>query len=269
MDEKSKNKFKFMSYNIVDKVEPFEGMSIFSCKGNIKFDPGQFYQISLPHLGEATFAPCSDPENHKSFEFCIRAAGSTSSQLVKLMPGDKLQIRGPYGRGWPLGKLIGKNIVIIVGGMGIVPIRPLIYELLRYRKEFKKLMLFAGFRTPHHVLFNHDLEEWKNKFDYFKVAVEKSEKGWWGEEGLITGIIEKVNFTPETIFLECGPDIMFKYVNEVLAKKEILDKQIYMSLERRMECGIGLCQHCSVGKYLVCRDGPVFRLDLIKDEIGK
>lgn len=270
MNNEIKNKFKFQNYKILDKEDVAPDTVLFTLKGRIKFKPGQFFQVALPHLGEATFAICSDPQNKNDFQFCIRGAGSTSNQIVKLLPDDELLVRGPYGNAWPIDKLIGKDVVIIAGGMGLVPLKPLIYELLRFQKEFKKLVFFAGFRTPEHVLFNDDLKIWSKKFDYFKVAVEKSQAGWWGETGMITDMIERLKFdTKNTIVLSCGPDIMFKFVNEVLQKKGTTDKQIYLSMERRMECGVGLCQHCNIGKYLVCQDGPIFRWDRIKDEIGK
>lgn len=270
MDEKTKNKFSFKSFKIVDKTEPAPETVLFSIRGHINYEPGQFFQVALPHLGEATFAPCSNPKDMKTFELCIRASGSTTNQMVKLLPGDELQVRGPYGNTWPITKLIGKNVILAAGGMGIVPLRPLIFDLLRYRKEFKKLSLFAGFRTPHHLLFESDLKSWKEKFDYCKVVVEKGEKGWWGETGMITESIGRMNIDPkDTIVLMCGPDIMYKFCNKVFFDKGLSPDQIFVSLERRMECGVGLCQHCNVGKYLVCKDGPVFRWDKIEGEIGK
>jgi len=270
VDPKTKNKFQFKSFKIVDKSEPVPEISLFTMRGKINFQPGQFFQVALPHLGEATFAACGDPQDKRKFQFCIRASGSTTNQMVKLLPGDEFLVRGPYGNTWPIGKLIGKNVVLVAGGMGLIPLKPLMHELLRYKKEFKKLAFFAGFRTPQHVLFNEELHAWSKKFDYFKVAVEKSEKGWWGETGMITELIDRMKFDPtNTIVLMCGPDVMFKFVNQVLQNKGIKDDQIYLSMERRMECGVGLCQHCNIGKYLVCRDGPVFRWDQIKEEVGK
>ena len=270
MEVKTKNKFTFKNYKIVDRSEPAPDIVLFTLRGKIKFEPGQFFQVALPHLGEATFAACSDPADKKNFQFCIRASGSTTNQMVKLLPGDDLLVRGPYGNTWPIGKLIGKNVVLIAGGMGLIPLKPLMHELIKYKKEFKKLAFFAGFRTPEHVLFNEELHKWSKKFDYFKVAVEKGNTGWWGETGMITELIDRMEFDAKnTIVIMCGPDIMFKFVNEVLKKKDIGDNQIYLSMERRMECGVGLCQHCNVGKYLVCKDGPVFRWDMIKEEIGK
>lgn len=270
MDNKTKNQFKYKPYKIIGRKEPAPDTVVYTLRGQIKHTPGQFFQVAMPHLGEATFAPCSDPEDKKNFELCIRASGSTTNQMVKLFPGDELLVRGPYGNGWPSIKLVGKNVIVIAGGMGLVPVRPLLFELIRYRKEFKAISFFAGFRSPGHVLFEEDLLKWKKKIPYFKVVVEKSAPGWWGEAGMVTEAIERMQFDArDTVVIMCGPDIMFKFVNEVLQKKGIKDNQIYLSMERRMECGVGLCQHCNIGKYLVCKDGPVFRWDQIKDEVGK
>lgn len=270
MDDKTKNKFSFKKFKIIGRTEPAPDTVIFTIKGHIPYEPGQFFQVALPHLGEATFAPCSDPQQKNSFELCIRASGSTTDQMVKLLPGDELLIRGPYGNTWPIAKLIGKNVIIAAGGMGLVPLRPLMYDLLRYRKEFKKIYFFAGFRTPHHVLFSGDLLAWKKKIDYFKVIVEKEEAGWWGEVGMITEALDRLKIDPETTsVVMCGPDIMYKFCNEVLVRKEIKSDHIFVSMERRMECGVGMCQHCNIGKYLVCEDGPVFRWDKIENEVGK
>ena len=261
---------QYKKYLILKKEELAPDTFLFRLKGKLKFEPGQFVQISLPHYGEATYAPCSDPEEKSFFEIVIRATGNASNQLVKLLPGDFMEVRGPYGHGWPMGKLIGKNIVLITGGIGIIPIRPLIYQLLKYKKEFKRISLLSGFRTAEFVTFKNDYKYWLKKFDYIKVAVEKTNSDWWGENCMPTDLINNMKLShPNTVVLICGPEIMFKFCNDILIKKEIPSNQIFISFERRMECGVGLCQHCNIGKYLVCKDGPVFRWDKIQPELDK
>lgn len=270
MDNHTKNIFEYKKYKILERNDIAPETVLYKISGYIKHEPGQFFQIAVPHMGEATFAPCSDLSNTNYFEICVRAAGSTTNQMIKLLPGDTLDIRGPYGNSWPIGTFIGKNVILIIGGMGIVPLRPLIFELIKYKKEFKKIYILAGFKTPAHVLFNDDFISWKNHFEYVNVAVEKISSNWWGDKGQITEILKRINLdAKKSLVAMCGPDIMYKYVNEVLYNKEITDKQIFVSMERRMECGVGLCQHCNIGKYLVCKDGPVFRWDMIKGEIDK
>ncbi len=270
MDQKTKDKFSYKKFNIIDRYTATQDIVVYRIAGKINHNPGQFFQVSLPHFGEVTLAPCSPIDQKKYFELCVRSAGSTTTQMTKLLPGDTLDVRGPYGNGWPVGKLIGKNVLILIGGMGIVPLRPLIFELIKYKKEFKKINIVAGFKTPEFVLFEQDFLLWQKQLNYLKVCVEHSSKNWWGETGMITDILKHIKIDPKnTVVLMCGPDIMFKFCNQILTEKGVSDRQIFVSMERRMECGVGLCQHCNIGKYLVCRDGPIFRWDKIKDEIGK
>lgn len=261
--------FNYKEYEIIGKVALAPDTVLFRLKGAIKFNPGQFVEVSLPRFGEGTFAVCSDPEEKKFFELCVRSCGNLSNQLIKLLPGDFINLRGPYGNGWPIGKLIGKNIILIAGGMGMVPIRPLVYELLQYRSDFKKIYLFGGFKTPHHVLFEEELKKWQNKID-LEICVEHTERNFWCKHSMITDPLKEIKIEKKkTVVLICGPEVMVPFCNEILIKKGMKEKDIYISFERRMECGIGVCQHCNIGKYLVCKDGPVFSYEKIKNEIGK
>ena len=264
------NNFKFVEYKILDKKEFAPDTFLFRLEGKLNFLPGQFVQVGLAHIGEATFAPCSDSEEKKFFELCIRACGATTNELVKLLPGDKMKVRGPYGNSWPLSKLLGKNILIIAGGLGLVPLKPLILELLKYRSEFKTLKFVYGAKSDHHLIFADELLSWRKQMTLLDVCVEHASSSFWGECGMITKPLEKLEVSAKnTVALLCGPEIMVPYCNEILLKKGMPEKNIYISFERRMECGIGICQHCNIGKYKVCEDGPVFSLEKIKDEIGK
>ena len=265
-----KTSFTYKSYKIVDKEESAPDTVLFTLASKLKFEPGQFVRVSLPGIGEATFVPCSNPSNINKFQLLIRACGNTTNRLVELLPGDSMLIRGPYGKGWPVGKLIGKNVLIITGGLGIVPLRPLIFELLKYKKEFKKISILSGFRSPDCVLFENDFKKLSTAVNYLKVACEKSNKNWWGETAMTADLIKNMKLSSkDTVALICGPEIMFKFCIDELARKKIASKNIYLSFERRMECGIGVCQHCNIGKFLICKDGPVFRWDKIKPELSK
>lgn len=260
---------KYNTYEIIEKEILTLDTAFFKLSGHFDFTPGQFAQILLPHYGEGTFGICNKSSDKDTFEICVRACGNLSNQIIKLVPGDSLSIRGPYGNGWPVGKLIGKEIIIIAGGMGLVPFRSLLFDLLEFRGEFKKISLIAGFKTDKHVIFESDLQAWQKKVN-LNLYVEHSRKGFWGNNGLITKPLEELKINPKkTIVLICGPEVMFKFCNDILIKKGVSEENIYMSFERRMECGIGICQHCNIGKYLVCADGPIFPLSIIKNEIGK
>lgn len=269
MNTKQKN-FTYTEYEILDKEELAPETFLFTLKGKLDFLPGQFVQALLPRYGNVTLAPCSDPENKDSFQLCIRSAGATTTQMVELSPGDKLKLRGPYGNGWPISRILGKSVVLITGGIGLVPIRPLIHYLVKYRSEYKKIDLIAGFKTDHHVVFKDEILKLKAKFSDLEIAVEHIvDKNFPADQGLITEPLEKIKFNQNMIILMCGPEIMVNHCIPILVENEVEEKDIYISYERRMECGIGICQHCNIGKYKVCEDGPVFSYDKIKSELNK
>jgi len=262
--------FEYQEYEISNKEELAPETFLFTMKGKIGFLPGQFVQVLLPRYGNVTLAPCSDPDKKNSFQLCIRAAGAATAKMVELSPGDKLQMRGPYGNGWPISKLIGKDITLITGGIGLVPLRPLICYLVKYRSEYKKINLIAGFKTDHHIVFKDEILKLKAKFSDLEIAVEHIvDKNFPADQGLITEPLEKIKFKKNAVTLLCGPEIMVNHCIPILVKNGMDEKNIYISYERRMECGIGICQHCNIGKYKVCEDGPVFRWDIIKEEINK
>ncbi len=261
------HRFETIEYEIVTKEMLTDDAALFKLRGPFDFQPGQFVEVTLPHFGNVTLAPCSSPKNKKEFELCIHGHGSTSNALIKLLPGDKINLRGPYGHGWPAGKFQNHNIIMISGGMGLVPLRPILLDV-ENKFHFGKISLFAGFKKPEDVLFEADLKRWKKKFKVHAV-VEQTDHKFWGGRGLITEPLETATIDKKSVVLICGPEIMYSFCIEVLKKKGISEQQIYVSLERRMECGLGLCQHCSCGKHLVCQDGPVFRWDKIKNELSK
>lgn len=258
---------EYKKFSILEKERIADDTFLFRIQGNMSFSPGQFVQASLPHFGEATYAICSDPKEKDFFEICVRGCGNTSNAIIKLLPEDEIYLRGPYGNGWPVSLLKGREIILIAGGMGIVPLRPLVFQLLH--KRARNVSLFAGFKTSENILFENDLLDWKDKIN-LKVVAEYSSSSFWGKKGLITDPIAEHHFkASKSIILMCGPEVMCPFCNKALSKKGIKDDQIFISFERRMACGIGVCQHCNIGKYLVCKDGPVFRLDQIREEINK
>lgn len=265
----TKNSFALDKFEITAKDEMASDTSLLTLKGRLDFTPGQFIIVEDDHFGESAYAPCSDPKEKKSFQICIRSCGSTSDSLSKLLPGETVKLRGPYGNGWPREDIKDKDVVLIAGGMGLVPLRPLVLEYISGKLKFHSLKLFAGFKSSSHLLFEKDLGNWRKKYDV-KVAVEYIANDFWGEKGLITEILSNAHFgQARTVFLLCGPEVMIGPIVEVLLTKKIQKNQIYISYERRMECGIGVCQHCNIGKFLVCQDGPIFRLDQIESELEK
>lgn len=263
----SNHDFKTTEYEIIAKEMLTDDVALFRLKGRLDFEAGQFVEASMPHFGNITLAPCSSPKNKKEFELCVHSVGSTSNAMIELLPSDKINLRGPYGHGWPTDKFHGHNLVIIAGSMGLVPLRPILLDL-ENKIHFGKISLFAGFKKPEDVILEPDLKRWKKKLKVHAV-VEQTDHKFWGGRGLITEPLETATIDKKSIVLMCGPEAMYSHCDEILNQKGILDKQIHVSLERRMECGVGLCQHCSCGKHLVCQDGPVLRYDKIKSEVSK
>ncbi len=227
--------------------------------------PGQFLEISILGHGECPISICS---NSDSFvELCIRDVGTVTKAISELKKGDKIGVRGPFGKGYPMAEFEKKNIIVIGGGTGVAPLRGVIKYIENNRKNFGNVSLFFGFRNPEEILFNYEIDRWKKDYD-FNITVDKAESKWKGNTGVITSIIDRSNIDKEnSIAILCGPPIMIKFVVESLYKKGFKDHQIWVSLERRMKCGVGRCGHCQVSGKYVCKDGPVFNYAEAKNMI--
>lgn len=234
--------------------------------GGCNFKPGQFNMLGLPGIGEAPFSFSLIDEQNKIFVQTIRQAGNVVGALAKLKKGQKVHFRGPYGNGWPLERLEGKNVIIVAGGIGMAPLRPVIHYLLENRSKFGKVYLLYGARTPADILFKGDLIKWSSKINVLLSADQLNQyTDLKVHEGLVTNLFKQLDITlSDTITFTCSPQIMMKFVAAGL----ILDGQnpgdIYISMERRMKCGVAHCGHCQIGAKYVCKDGPVFRLPDIR-----
>jgi len=245
-------------------------------EASIFFKPGQFVILSLPGFGEAPFAPCSGMRN-KNIELCIRAAGRLTNKLHTLKVGDKVGIRGPFGSGWPSqavlnpaerGGQLKKNLLIVVGGLGLIPLRTLILDKNDFLDKDAKVQIFYGAKHPLEMLFRNEYDDWRKKGINLQLTIDKVCEDWRGCVGLVTKLFDVSSVVRDAKAFLVGPPVMYKFVLEKLKKHGFGDEDIYLSLERRMHCGIGVCQHCSIGKYYTCKDGPVFRYDEIKDIPG-
>jgi NAD(P)H-flavin reductase len=235
------------------------------------FEPGQFVLLSVFGAGEAPFGICSSPNKTETFQLCIRSVGRLTRTIPKLTPGDIVGIRGPYGRGWPMKELPGKNILVVTGGIGLVPIRPLILDVLENRTKYGKLQILYGCRCPEELLYRDDLYLWehRNDVEYAGTVDRDDTKCWAGNIGVVTTLFERVKVSPENTFaLICGPPVMYRFVLRDLQKLGFPDDHMYFSLERRMKCGVGHCSHCIVGTKFVCQDGPVFTYAELKTMQG-
>ena len=235
------------------------------------FDPGQFMLLSVFGFGEAPFGVCSSPNHTSTIQLTIRNVGLLTSALEKLTVGGRVALRGPYGRGWPMDQLEGKNVLIVAGGMGLVPIRPVILHVLENRDQYENFQILYGARCPEELLYKDDLDIWNNRKDVEYVATvdRDDEHCWVGNIGVVTTLFDRITVNPkDTHALICGPPIMYRFVIRELQKFGFTDNSIFLSLERRMKCGVGHCSHCLVGTKFVCQDGPVFSYEEAKDLRG-
>ncbi len=229
---------------------------------SLQYKPGQFMMVSLPGVGEAPFSISSTNSRPGMIEFCIRQVGRLTGQLFKYKENSIIGVRGPYGNGFPLEKMIGKDILIVVGGLGAAPLRSLLLYILDNRDKFGKFYFLHGAKNPEGMLFKKEFFEIKDRDDLkcFLSVDEDPSGNWPFHKGLVTDLFEKVEGldADNTFATVCGPPVMYKFVVSEFLKLGIPKHQILMTLERRMHCGIGKCGHCAIGSIYTCLDGPVF-----------
>lgn len=231
------------------------------------FNPGQFNMLYVYGVGEVPISISGNPSKNKILTHTIRVVGTVTKAINNLKVGDYLGVRGPYGAGWPVKQAIGKDVVVVTGGIGLAPLRPVISYLLTNREKYGKIALLYGARTPEDILYIKSLEKWRGRFDIETlVTVDRAVGDWRGNVGVVTTLIGKSTFDPlHCIAMVCGPEIMMRFTIMEFIKKEIEEKNIYVSMERNMKCGVGLCGHCQIGSTFVCKDGPVYCFEDIKD----
>ncbi len=227
--------------------------------------PGQFVQISVPGIGEAPISICSSSDKH--LQLNIREVGNVTSALSKIKKGDKVFLRGPYGKGYPVKEIKGNNLVLVGGGCGVAPLKGVLDYIEAHRSDYKEIFLFVGYRSPDDIIFKREIETWQKKYN-LHVTVDKNQHGdfcYTAKEGFITQALDDAKISNENIVaMLCGPPLMMNKVIEILQKKGFHDDQIFISAERLMYCAIGICCHCMIRDKYTCLDGPVFRYDEIK-----
>lgn len=233
-----------------------------------KFETGQFVELTLPGQGEAPFTPSSSPTETEQMEITIMKAGRVTGLLHECQKGQKVAIRGPYGNGYPIEKFIGKQIYIVGGGVGLAPIRSLFLTLVDRIKDFKSITCRYGARTPEDFIYKKVLFGQWQKIEGvdIKLTVDEAKNAWKGNVGVVTTILEPSDVDiKNAVAIVCGPPIMMKFVTLKLLEFEFAPKDIYLSMEKNMSCGFGKCGHCMIGKFYVCKDGPVLAYEQIKD----
>ena len=239
----------------------------FRPKEPIIFETGQFIELTIPGVGEAPFTPSSRPSVKEIMEVTVMKVGKVTEKIHQLKKGDIIGVRGPLGRGYPLDEFKGKEILVVGGGCGFAPLRSLMYELFDRSDQFKKLFFRGGCKTPKELVYRDETEEWAKRDDLnLKVTVDAGDDKWKGHVGLVTTILDDVDIDCKSgIAVVCGPPIMMKFATKKLLDMGFKRKNVYLSMEKNMSCGIGKCGHCRVGIYYACKDGPVFTYDKIKN----
>jgi NAD(P)H-flavin reductase len=232
------------------------------------FKTGQFIELSVDGIGEAPFTPSSSPQVKDKLEVTVMTTGYVTEYMHSLKPGSYMGIRGPYGRGYPVEKFFGKEVLILGGGCGLAPIRSLLYALEHVKNNLKKVILCYGSKTPSDCIYK-PLFNRLNQIDKFEAyrTVDKADEGWDENVGVAPSLLDKVKVDiNNSVAVVCGPPIMMKYGTLKILDMGYRDEQIYLSMEKNMSCGLGKCGHCMMGEYFVCKDGPVFTYDEIKDQ---
>ncbi len=231
------------------------------------FRPGQFLELSVFGVGEAPFCLASSPTRLGSVEVTVRRTGQVTDALHALGPGDEVGLRGPCGNGFDVNAAAGHDLLFIAGGIGLPPLRGLIWNILDERDRFGRVTILYGARTPTDLVYKDELQLWEERGDVeFRVTVDRAEPGWDGNVGMVPILLEMVELTPaSTLAYVCGPPIMIKFVIQDLLMRGFAEERVISTLERTMQCGVGKCNHCCIGHLFVCRDGPVFSYRQIKE----
>lgn len=272
------NPYLIQPATIVEKIREAEDIDTYrlrfvdeQMRRRFRFAAGQFNMVYLFGVGEVAISIVSDPEEPETLDHTIRMVGRVTKAIAQLQPGDELGIRGPFGQGWPLDDAQGKDVVIVTGGLGCAPVVGAIEYIFRRRNQYGGVKILHGVKTPHDLLFRERFDVWRQHPDtQVLLTSDQPDKTWHYHVGVVTELFEQVVIDPSrTIVLMCGPEIMMRLGVPILMQRGIPPNAIYVSLERHMECGIGLCGHCQLGPYFLCKDGPVMRYDRVASWLGR
>jgi len=235
------------------------------------FAIGQFNMLYVFGVGEIPISISGDPAKRRPLLHTTRAVGTVSRAMRELKLKDVIGVRGPFGSHWPIERALGKDIVIVAGGIGLAPLRSAMYQIIAQREKYGRVVLLYGARTPEDILYRKELENWRAHFDLeVFVTVDHATGAWRGSVGVVTRLVLRAPFDPQNaLALVCGPEIMMRFTAAELERRGVGAEQIFVSMERNMKCAVGFCGHCQYGPDFVCKDGPVFQYSHVKDLLVK
>lgn len=229
-------------------------------KHDFQYLPGQFNMLYIFGVGEVPISISGDPYRTDALVHTTRAVGNVTKAMKRLKIGETIGIRGPFGTHWPIERAEGNDVVLVAGGIGLAPLKPVVHHILANRDKYGKVVLLYGTRTPNDILFRKELKQWRSRLDMeTHITVDRAMGSWHGNVGVVTTLIGKAPFDRTACTaMVCGPEIMMRYTVLAMQKRGVSEDDMYLSMERNMKCGLGFCGHCQMGSYFICRDGPVF-----------
>lgn len=226
---------------------------------SVPFAAGQFNMLYVYGTGEVPISLSGDPNRLDRYVHTVRSVGAVSRAFLQLKRGDRVGVRGPFGRPWPLEGAVGHDVILVAGGIGLAPLRPVLHEIAARRERYGRVVLLYGARTPKDVLFQPTLDSLRARDIDVQIIVDRASGDWRGRVGVVTLLIPHAGFDARnTVAMICGPELMSRFAVLELERQGVLPDHIYVSMERNMKCGIGHCGHCQFGPHFVCKDGPVF-----------
>jgi NAD(P)H-flavin reductase len=226
----------------------------------IRFQPGQFTMVYAFGIGEAALSISGAPSTPDVLVHTVRSVGAVTRAICAARKGDVFGVRGPFGAPWPIEAAVGRDVVILAGGLGLAPLRPLVHAVMARRGVFGRVVILIGARTPDTLLYAREAARWRAHFDLdVRATVDAGDSTWNGEVGAITTLLPRVTFDPaRTTAFVCGPEVMMRFSAADLVHRGVPSTAIFLSMERNMKCAVGVCGHCQFGPAFVCKDGPVF-----------
>jgi len=235
------------------------------------FQPGQFSMLWVFGVGEVPISISGDPADPDHLVYTVRSVGEATQMLVSRGVGEAVGVRGPFGKGWPVKEAEGRDVVIVAGGIGLAPLRSVIYEVLHNREKYGRLVVLYGTRSPHDRLYRTQLTAWARQRDtQVLITADFGGPSWSGHVGAVTTLFKYAKLQPErSVAFTCGPEIMMRFVARDLETLGLARENIYLSMERNMKCALGFCGHCQYGPHFICKNGPIFPYDQVGPLLGK